>query len=96
LTNLKRDPAGDEYHFRVPIATLGDSLEKLGQFDFIPGVHNFEGKTLFIRGVKSKYIQEREIELIHSFFPNARIEDMDTGHWGRLSNVLFSFDLRAK
>ncbi|GJJ78962.1 hypothetical protein EMPS_11321 [Entomortierella parvispora] len=81
LTNLKRDPAGDEYSFRVPIGTLGDSLEKLGQFDFVPGVDKFDGKTLFIRGVKSKYIQEKEINLIHSFFPNARIEDMDTGHW---------------
>ncbi|KAI1314829.1 hypothetical protein EDD11_001654 [Mortierella claussenii] len=81
LTNLKRDATGDGYSFRVPIETLGNSLEKLGRFDFIPGQDKYEGKVLFIKGNKSDYIREKEVELIHSFFPKARIEGLETGHW---------------
>ncbi|KAF9404425.1 hypothetical protein BGZ94_004190 [Podila epigama] len=81
LTNLKRNASGDGYSFRVPIETLGDSLEKLGQFDFVPGKDRFDGKTLFIRGGRSGYIKEREMGLIKDFFPQARIETLDTGHW---------------
>jgi hypothetical protein len=84
LTNLKRDATGDGYSFRIPFETLGGSLEKLGQFDFVPGVDKFDGKALFIRGIKSKYIQEKEIDAIRSFFPQARIESLNTGHWGML------------
>lgn len=83
LTNLKRDATGDGYSFRIPFETLGNSLEKLGHFDFVPGQDKFDGKVLFIRGVKSKYIMEKEMEAIRSFFPQARIESLDTGHWGK-------------
>lgn len=83
LTNLKRDAHGDGYSFRVPFETLGDSLEKLGQFDFVPGQDKFEGKTLFIKGNKSGYIREKELDAIRTFFPRARVEGLDTGHWGK-------------
>lgn len=88
LTNLKRDATGDGYSFRIPFETLGNSLEKLGHFDFVPGQDKFDGKVLFIRGVKSKYIQEREMEAIRAYFPQARIEDLHTGHWGMLIFLL--------
>ncbi|KAG0348806.1 hypothetical protein BG004_004065 [Podila humilis] len=81
LTNLKRNASGEGYSFRVPIDTLGDSLEKLGRFDFIEGQDKYDGKTLFVRGGRSGYINERELGLINSFFPQARVETLDTGHW---------------
>ncbi|KAG0378897.1 hypothetical protein BGX24_002452 [Mortierella sp. AD032] len=81
LTNLKRDATGDGYSFRIPFETLGGSLEKLGQFDFVPGVDKFDGKAMFIRGIRSKYIEEKEMDAIRSFFPQARIESLNTGHW---------------
>jgi hypothetical protein len=83
LKNLKRNASGDGYSFRVPIETLGDSLEKLGQFDFVPGQDRYDGKALFIRGGRSGYIKEREMGLINDFFPHARVETLDTGHWGK-------------
>lgn len=83
LTNLKRNASGDGYSFRVPIETLGVSLEKLGQFDFVPGQDRYDGKALFIRGGRSGYIKEREMGLINEFFPHARVETLDTGHWGK-------------
>ncbi|KAF8926716.1 hypothetical protein BGZ58_010962 [Dissophora ornata] len=81
LTNLKKDPSSDFYSFRVPIETLGNSLEKLGHFDFISGQDCYNGKALFIKGNKSGYVKEREEGLIREFFPHARIEGLDTGHW---------------
>ncbi|KAF9180482.1 hypothetical protein BGZ51_006164 [Haplosporangium sp. Z 767] len=81
LTNLKRDPVSDTYKFRVPFETLGDSLEKLGHFDFVLGQDHYDGKVLFIKGNRSKYIQEKETAAIRAFFPNARIEGLDAGHW---------------
>lgn len=83
LTNLKRNASGDGYSFRVPIETLGDSLEKLGQFDFVPGQDRYDGKALFIRGGRSGYIKEREMGLIKDFFPHSRVETLNTGHWGK-------------
>jgi hypothetical protein len=33
-------------------------------------------------GSKSKYINSRNIPVIKQFFPNARLETLDAGHWG--------------
>ncbi|KAF9898998.1 hypothetical protein BX616_003381 [Lobosporangium transversale] len=81
LTNLKRDTLNDTFNFRVPLETIGNSLSKLGQFDFVPGQAEYSGKALFIKGNKSDYITEKGIELIKSLFPNARIEGLEAGHW---------------
>ncbi|KAG0286394.1 hypothetical protein BGZ98_005116, partial [Dissophora globulifera] len=81
LTNLKRNASGDGYSFRIPLETLGGSLEKLGQFDFVAGQDRYEGKALFIKGNRSGYVKDKEEKLIKEFFPHARIEGLDTGHW---------------
>ncbi|KAF9437911.1 hypothetical protein BGZ76_010541, partial [Entomortierella beljakovae] len=81
LTNLKKDASKDEYNFRVPIDILGDSLKNLGKFDFVPGKDRYDGKILFIKGNKSGYIRDEHTELIKTFFPHARIEGLDAGHW---------------
>ncbi len=42
----------------------------------------FEGKTLFIRGQKSDYVQDSDIMAIHDLFPNAQVQTIaDAGHW---------------
>ncbi|KAG0306614.1 hypothetical protein BGZ99_001731 [Dissophora globulifera] len=81
LTNLKRNASGDGYSFRIPLETLGGSLEKLGQFDFVAGQDRYDGKALFIKGNRSGYVKDKEEKLIKEFFPQARIEGLDTGHW---------------
>ncbi|KAF9987691.1 hypothetical protein BGZ65_002321 [Modicella reniformis] len=81
LTNLKKDVTDNGYSFRVPLDTLGDSLETLGRFDFVPGKDRYDGKTLFIKGNKSNYVQGKEEELIKEFFPQARIKGLEAGHW---------------
>ncbi|KAG0237780.1 Alpha/Beta hydrolase protein [Mortierella sp. GBAus27b] len=81
LTNLKKNSSGDGYSFRIPLDTLGNSLANLGQFDFVPGEDRYDGKALFIKGNKSNYVRGKEEELIKVFFPQARIEGLETGHW---------------
>lgn len=91
LTNLKKNTGGDGYSFRVPLDVLADSLENLGQFDFVSGEVKYDGKALFIKGNKSNYVRSNEEALIKEFFPKARIEGLETGHWGKIvigSNVL--------
>ncbi|KAF9363384.1 hypothetical protein BGX34_004291 [Mortierella sp. NVP85] len=81
LTNLKKNTGGDGYSFRVPLDVLGDSLENLGEFDFVPGEVKYDGKALFIKGNKSNYVRSNEEALIKEFFPKARIEGLEAGHW---------------
>lgn len=41
----------------------------------------FNKPTLFIRGVKSDYIKEKDFDLIHQLFLQATIINIDAGHW---------------
>jgi len=42
----------------------------------------YAGPTLFIRGGKSGYVQEDDMELINILFPYAVLETVDgAGHW---------------
>lgn len=52
LSNFKRKHR-HEYRFRVPVNTLGDSLDNLADFPFSPAESKFEGPALFIRGTLS-------------------------------------------
>lgn len=39
-------------------------------------------KTIFIKGANSKYIQDKDMSSIYSFFPNAQIASIEgAGHW---------------
>jgi len=41
----------------------------------------FHGEALFIRGKKSGYIDPGDESLIKQWFPEARLETMNAGHW---------------
>jgi len=42
----------------------------------------FEGPTLFLRGEKSRYIQEESLPQIETLFPNYQLETIPgAGHW---------------
>ena len=44
--------------------------------------HPFEGPTLFIRGGKSDYVADTDMDKIKQLFPNARLETVpNAGHW---------------
>ena len=55
-------------------------------YDQILGFNNsnlsYQGNVLFIKGEKSNYIQNKDLNIITDFFPNAKVETiLDAGHW---------------
>lgn len=65
--------------------TIGEPLSKESQFS---------GKTLFLKGEKSKYIQESDTDDILFHFPNSKIEIVsNSGHWLHAENPVMFFDL---
>ena len=44
-------------------------------------VKSFDGPVLIIRGARSSYIGDNDMEGIHALFPEARLLTLDTGHW---------------
>ncbi|KAI1391138.1 alpha/beta-hydrolase [Hypoxylon trugodes] len=76
------DPSQNIKRFRVPLGTLGKSLDNLGDFPFKnPGEVRFEKPALFVRGTRSKYVPDEVIPLIGQFFPRFRMVDIEAGHW---------------
>lgn len=67
---------------RIPIKTLGGSLDDLGDFPYRdPEVARFDGPALFIRGTKSYYVADEVLPVIGRFFPRFELQDIDCGHW---------------
>ncbi|KAJ6560266.1 alpha beta-hydrolase [Mycena capillaripes] len=79
LTNLVQQPNAS--HFRIPVELIGDSIEEMGSFPFTPDETRWEGKTLFIKGSKSSYINRHNIPLAEKLFPAMKLEHLDTNHW---------------
>ncbi len=78
LKNLQRKPEGG-FTWKLNLPVIDKHLPKIG-FDLeFSGV--FQKPVLFIRGSKSKYIRDNDIDRIKTVFPNAVLETLDTGHW---------------
>ncbi|KAF8628149.1 hypothetical protein AX15_004067 [Amanita polypyramis BW_CC] len=83
LTNLIVPPKSspDKIKFQVPLSILKESIEGLGLFPYSVGERSWPGRTLVIKGSKSKYINKHNIPVFQTFFPNARLETLEAGHW---------------
>ncbi|KAJ7865700.1 alpha/beta-hydrolase [Mycena leptocephala] len=79
LTNLVQQPNAS--HFRIPVDLIKDSMEEMGSFPFTPEEAQWNGKTLFIKGLKSAFINRHNIPLAEKFFPANKLETLDTNHW---------------
>jgi len=80
LKNLARNPEGG-FKWRMNLPAIKAAYDSL-----IGPVGNmgdeFNAPTLFIRGSKSGYVQDDDIELISILFPQATVETVDgAGHW---------------
>ncbi|KAF7294152.1 hypothetical protein HMN09_01143600 [Mycena chlorophos] len=80
LTNLVPKADGASY-FRIPVDLLGESIHELGSFPFEPEEVQWSGETLFVKGARSSYINRHNIPLAEKFFPNMKLETLETGHW---------------
>jgi len=81
LTNLNPSTSTTHQTFRIPLHYIEQSIEGIGDFPYEPGERKWEGKTLLVKGAKSKYINRRNIPIAEQYFPNLRLETLDAGHW---------------
>jgi hypothetical protein len=51
----------------------------------------WDGPTLVVRGTKSPYITDENLPSFKAFFPNARVEGLDAGHWGKSFFLILLF-----
>ncbi|KAG9124973.1 hypothetical protein FRC07_009495 [Ceratobasidium sp. 392] len=81
LHNLVAPAKGEPLRFRIPLSIIANGIDGIGDFPHTPGQEKWEGPVLFVKGAKSKYINRRNTPVMEQYFPNMRLEVLDTGHW---------------
>ena len=85
LKNLKRDPAGKGYMWKINLDKVVDAYPAILEFDSEGRI--FNNPTLFIKGEHSDYIDAGQFEEYKHIFPNAALKTIDgTGHWLHAEN----------
>ena len=76
--NLERTSEG--YRWKINVEALAKATY-MDAFGRVKGL-SFEGPALFLRGGKSPYVAGDDLDLIHGYFPSARLETVPEGdHW---------------
>jgi pimeloyl-ACP methyl ester carboxylesterase len=78
LKNLQRKAEGG-FSWKINLKVISEKLGNVGVALHYKGV--FNKPTLFIKGNRSHYIKDEDTAHILQYFPNAKLESMDTGHW---------------
>lgn len=75
----------ESFGFRFNLEVFNSNDRAIGEA--LSENKKFVGSTLFLKGDKSKYIQESDLEDIHYHFPNAILEIIsNSGHWLHAEN----------
>lgn len=78
LKNLQRKPEGG-FIWKINLKTITEKLSNVGVNILYKGT--FDKPTLFIKGNRSEYVREEDVNHILEIFPQATLQGMDTGHW---------------
>ena len=78
LKNLQRNPEGG-FGWKMNLEAISRHISSVG--DAVEKDKPFHGPVLFVRGARSNYVTDNDIEGIKTLFPMARLLTMDTGHW---------------
>lgn len=79
LKNLSRDKSG-QYYWKMNLPVIYRQYQAI--LGTIKGENTSEVESLFIRGGRSQYIQDKDLPLIQNFFPNSTLKTIDkAGHW---------------
>ena len=71
--------------FRFNLSVFNTSIDNIGEV--LPEGNVFNGPTLFLRGDRSKYIQDTDLDLIKAHFPAFEIKTIsNSGHWVHAEN----------
>ncbi|KAG8934078.1 hypothetical protein FRC01_005239 [Tulasnella sp. 417] len=83
LTNLDRvqHETGHHQKFRIPLEILDKAIDGIGDFPYEPDHRKWDGKTLFVKGSRSKYINRKNIPIAKEYFPNMEMITLEAGHW---------------
>ena len=65
--------------WKFNLDTINRQIDHVGQA--IDAGVLFEGPALFVKGGKSNYITDADLDSIQEHFPNSRLVTLDTGHW---------------
>ncbi|NKI30561.1 alpha/beta fold hydrolase [Croceivirga thetidis] len=78
--------------FRFNLDILKDRMEEIGEN--LLSSDSFEGHTLFVRGDRSEYISDQDINTIKSHFPSAVLKTVENaGHWLHAENPKQFFEI---
>ena len=78
LKNLQRKPEGG-FKWKLNLSSMTANIRRIGlplEFD-----GKFEKPTLFVRGARSNYIRDNDMDAIRQIFPAAEFKTLDSGHW---------------
>jgi hypothetical protein len=64
LTNLLPAPTASPLNFRVPLDVIEHALDGIGDFPYQPGEREWSGRTLFVKGERSKSVPSYSIVLL--------------------------------
>ncbi|MCC5918292.1 MAG: alpha/beta fold hydrolase [Cryomorphaceae bacterium] len=79
LKSLHRTEAG-VYDWRFNVDLINSQIEEVGKA--LPDRAFYDGPTCFIRGGKSDYITDDDLDRIHDHFPSGQLETIGSaGHW---------------
>ena len=79
LQNLRKSEAG--WSWRLNLAALPDAMEELRTFPD-PRERQFHGRTAFIHGADSDYVNTNQLPTIRAIFPRAELVAIPgAGHW---------------
>ncbi|MCB1200092.1 MAG: alpha/beta fold hydrolase [Leptospiraceae bacterium] len=78
-TNIERNEKGYYWVLNVPVLKNADYR---GKFEFHAEGRKFPSAALFIKGGKSKFINDQDLQTIKQLFPAAEIKTLPEGdHW---------------
>lgn len=90
LKNLYRKEK-TTFGLRINLHTLINKVEEIGKA--LIDEATFEKPTLFLRGAKSNYILDSDMELINSHFLNAKLKTVsNASHWLHAENPIDFFE----
>ncbi|MBT7624404.1 MAG: alpha/beta hydrolase, partial [Flavobacteriaceae bacterium] len=75
-----------ELAFKIDLDIILNNLNEIEKA--LPSNLFYEGKTLFIKGQKSDYINDSNYQIIRNQFPNSKIAEIsNAGHWVHVDNL---------
>ena len=93
LKNLARTPEGFGWKMNLPV--IASEIEQVGK-----GLNqnsSYKQPALFIRGGRSDYIRDTDLNLIHSIFGNSEVKTLEgAGHWLHAEKPRAFFDITTQ